>query len=553
MSTWAEGKVKAKGKRQGEATAVVDAPAPHVPRVELIDLSSIAESPFNTRKHFYQATLDELAASLVANGQTTPILVRPHVSGHGVYELAAGHRRLRAARQAGFTQLLAVVREMDDNTFLEVLTIENLQREDVHPLEEADGYAALMLQDRIYDVDKIASRVGKSATYIYDRLKLRTLIDPIRTLFFAGRITPAHAAALSRLDPAQQVRVIDPESTYTTAGGLWQIERVRDDTQRMLQWGAEVHGDDGLDGEEPDFKTHDLDAEISARGTEPGTDPYAGLKPVSVRELKQWVQDQARLAPDDETLAMDFPEARAAIEEDVVQAVPMVEVTTFARLTPEQRAGKSILVSGRWKSAPAGSCEHLVRGFHSIGAGRGSVEWVCAASRKCRTHWATEMRAKAKEQSPAAPDTAPREDPYEKHRRLRDEAISRVRAAIPAITSALLAAVRKASTKAAGPLGQLVLQLYTQRSARARKVVPVGTTADDLLRHLAWCEISNDLDEQYDWLTSLPKIAKRFGVDVAKLVKAAQPATDTSAKKTSAAPAAKKGAVKKTTPKSRAR
>jgi len=101
---------------------------------QVVPLADLHESKRNPRKHFNAEALAELAASIAAKGVLTPLLVRPNAAG---YEIAAGHRRYRAAKAAGVDQVPAIVREMTDTEFLEILTIENLQREDVHPLEEA--------------------------------------------------------------------------------------------------------------------------------------------------------------------------------------------------------------------------------------------------------------------------------------------------------------------------------------------------------------------------------------------------------------------------------
>lgn len=199
----------------GEAGGATE-PGAFDPMFVRLPLTSIAESPHNPRKHFDAAALDELAASIREKGVLEPVTVRPHPTGHGVYELASGHRRLRAARAAGLTELPALVRPMDDATFIEMLTVANLQREDVHPLEEGDAYAEMITALR-YDVATIARKVGKSERYVYDRLKLRTLAPEVRALFFAGRLTPAHAIELSRLDVEAQARAIHP-----TDGKLWE-------------------------------------------------------------------------------------------------------------------------------------------------------------------------------------------------------------------------------------------------------------------------------------------------------------------------------------------
>lgn len=175
---------------------------------QLIEIGRVHESSLNHRKIFDPSKLDELAQSIRAKGVLTPLLVRPNAKG---VEIAAGHRRYRAAKLAGVTELPCVVREMSDSDFLEVLVIENDQREDVHPLEEAEGYRSLMTKAS-YSVEKIAERVGRSEKYVYDRVKLLQLTKPAQKLFLDGKITAGHAILLARLKPKDQERAIDPEA-----------------------------------------------------------------------------------------------------------------------------------------------------------------------------------------------------------------------------------------------------------------------------------------------------------------------------------------------------
>ena len=170
-----------------------------------IPIEKLHPSKLNPRKHFDKKRMAELEASVRTHGVMTPILVRPNAKG---FEIAAGERRYRASKAAGIITLPARVREMDDVMFLEVMTIENLQREDIHPLEEADGYRALIKTGK-YDVDGVAAKIGKSASYVYQRLKLTDLIEATRKLFLEETITAGHAILLARLQPADQEKCLN--------------------------------------------------------------------------------------------------------------------------------------------------------------------------------------------------------------------------------------------------------------------------------------------------------------------------------------------------------
>jgi ParB family chromosome partitioning protein len=156
-----------------------------------IPLDTIVESKTNPRRRWNQKTLDELTDSVAQVGVVQPIVVRrSQAAGRpDVFEIVAGARRFRASKAAKRETIPAIVRDLSDDQVLEIQTIENLQREDVHPLDEALGYQALI--DRAgYDVE--ASRQGRQEpSYIYQRLKLADLIEPVQKAFLEERSRPA--------------------------------------------------------------------------------------------------------------------------------------------------------------------------------------------------------------------------------------------------------------------------------------------------------------------------------------------------------------------------
>ncbi len=167
---------------------------------QIVSIGRLAESETNPRQHFSQRGMQELTDSVRRSGVLTPLLVRP-VNGH--LEIIAGARRFRAAKAAKLTELPVRVKEMGNGEALEIQVIENLQREDVHPLEEALGYQALL--DRPgYDIAAIAGKVSRSESYVYQRLKLVELIEPAQKAFLQDRITAGHAVQIARLQPRDQ-------------------------------------------------------------------------------------------------------------------------------------------------------------------------------------------------------------------------------------------------------------------------------------------------------------------------------------------------------------
>jgi ParB family chromosome partitioning protein len=147
------------------------------------------------RKHFDNASLDELAASMKARGVLQPIVVRRRGE---EYELVAGERRWRAATLAGLQEIPAVIKELTDADALQVALIENVQRQDLDPLEEAEAYLQLIRQ---YDMtqDAVADAVGKSRSAISNSLRLLKLPQPVLAMLADGRLTAGHARALMTL------------------------------------------------------------------------------------------------------------------------------------------------------------------------------------------------------------------------------------------------------------------------------------------------------------------------------------------------------------------
>ena len=166
-----------------------------------VPLDRIRPSPFQPRKEFAPEALQELTESIKAQGIIQPLLVRQRAD---YYELIAGERRWRAAQLLGLADVPAIVREADDNSVLELALIENLQRENLNPIEEAQGYAELIQRFNLRQED-IAVKVGKSRAWIANALRLLKLPDEVRAFVREGRLSVGHAKAILALDlPAEQ-------------------------------------------------------------------------------------------------------------------------------------------------------------------------------------------------------------------------------------------------------------------------------------------------------------------------------------------------------------
>ena len=183
-----------------------------------VPITALAESATNPRKRFDAKSLDELAASFKTQGILAPLLVRELAENK--YEVVAGARRLRAAKLAELEKLPVRVVKLTDAEAIEAQCVENLQREDIHPLEEALGFKSLLeLGEPAYTIAIIASRAGKSETYVYGRIRLADLIPPVAEAFLKDQITIGHALLIAKLPASQQ-----QEAFSAAFRGLWTSE-----------------------------------------------------------------------------------------------------------------------------------------------------------------------------------------------------------------------------------------------------------------------------------------------------------------------------------------
>lgn len=167
--------------------------------VRLTSIEMLDPSPFNPRRTFNEKTLDELARSIREHGITTPLIIRPK---NRRWEIVAGHRRVEAARRIGLPGVPCVERQLTDDQARDLALIDNLQREDVPPLEEANAYNEL--KQRLGTAEAIAQRVGKEASYVARRLALVTLAEFPKKALAERLMTIDHALLLAKLGPIEQ-------------------------------------------------------------------------------------------------------------------------------------------------------------------------------------------------------------------------------------------------------------------------------------------------------------------------------------------------------------
>ena len=198
---------------------------------QALPLDLLQAGRYQPRTRMDEAALQELAASIRTHGLMQPIVVRPIGDGH--YEIIAGERRFRAAKLAGLDPVPVLVREVDDSAALAMALIENIQREDLNPLEEAQAIKRL-LDEFGYTHDQASEAIGRSRSSTSNLLRLLNLAEPVQTLLLAGDLEMGHARALLGLDRAHQIlaahRVVEKQLT------------VRDTEKLVAQQRAEADG-----------------------------------------------------------------------------------------------------------------------------------------------------------------------------------------------------------------------------------------------------------------------------------------------------------------------
>jgi ParB family chromosome partitioning protein len=197
--------VQKRGLGKGLAALLPGAEEPSLGSLE-IPLAELESNPLQPRRHFDQAALEELAGTIRAHGVLTPVVVRR--TAHG-YQIVAGERRVRAARLAGLTRVPAIVREASNAQALEMALVENLQREDLNPLEAAEAYQRLV-EEFALTQEEVAQRVGRERSSVTNALRLLKLPRRIREDLAGGTLSEGHARALLGLErQADQLKARD--------------------------------------------------------------------------------------------------------------------------------------------------------------------------------------------------------------------------------------------------------------------------------------------------------------------------------------------------------
>ncbi|KGX93683.1 plasmid partitioning protein ParB [Pontibacillus halophilus JSM 076056 = DSM 19796] len=170
-------------------------------KVQEIALKECRPNPYQPRKTFQQEAIDELRDSILEYGVLQPVILRKSIKG---YEIVVGERRCRAAKAAGLPTIPAVVRELTDSRMMEIALLENLQREDLSPIEEAHAYTSIMNELDLTQ-EELSKRLGKSRSHIANIVRLLSLPEPVSKLINEGSLTMGHGRALLGLKDKEQI------------------------------------------------------------------------------------------------------------------------------------------------------------------------------------------------------------------------------------------------------------------------------------------------------------------------------------------------------------
>ena len=443
------------------ATTTISVSQPPVP-VQDIPLDLIDASATQPRQHFDEGQLHDLAASIQQHGVLQAIIVRPRGER---YEVIAGELRVRASRLAGRYTIPAQIREIDDQAARQVQIIENLQREGIHPLEEADAYQSLLDSDPACTPESIAVMVGKGKRYIYQCLTFRRLVPAARDAFARNILTAAHAARLAQVPEALQADAL-AECFFPVLS----------------------HG-----------RSENAEA-LDARSLAP------------VRQLDSWIEKKVKLDPHSEDTRVLLPELDEQVTEAEADKNAVLALSTL-HFHADKSDRKQILAQSWRRAEGDDACKYAQAGVIVLGEGRGTLLHVCIEKKKCARHWqlprAKATDARRKEQVAAEQLARERREAEE---RAREEQKFYGDHLKPAILAAI---GDKTRTLKFGPhAALLVLRRFARVDELQRIVGPLQKLPPNRLPQALALAVA--LSSSWN-LKDLTPVARHFGVNIKTL------------------------------------
>jgi ParB/RepB/Spo0J family partition protein len=466
------------------------------PVLQFVKVSALRASKTNPRKSIDPAFIAELAASVRKDGVLTALLLRPlpwSARDVDAFEIVSGEQRYRAAKEAGILEVPALVRDLTDDQVMSIQLVENLKRRDLTALEEADGYNHLVKVGA--KVERVAEEIGRSVEYVYDRLRLMSLVAEVRELLLSKRIELGHAIALAGIAPDDQRRAIREEG-----GGLW--------TSQRTMW---IPGGEGMDRTRTD-------------------DNY---KPVSVKELKLWIDDRVKFRVDAPVNLQLFPETVTAVQRATEEQVKIVHITHEHQVHPDAKdaTGPRVYSAMSWQradgKAKSKTCDHSALGVIDVGPMRGQSLMVCVDRKSCLVHFADVIRDRKKREKEVAESGTVGEDRHklanakeDTSRRKEQENHAAFLRALPAIR---LAIAKQISSWPIANAQALILKFFDEELNIARKGVeklcPQGKTLESWVRYVASAVALRDLvDETWSDRGAAFSAGDDVGVDVEKII-----------------------------------
>jgi ParB family chromosome partitioning protein len=227
-----------------------------------VPIAELRPNPFQPRRAFDDEAIETLAESIRANGMLQPILVRTRGDGQG-YDIVAGERRWRAAQQAQLHEVPVVVRDLGDREALEIAIVENVQRRDLTPLEEAEGYRRLMA-DFQHTQDDVAKAVARSRSHIANMLRLLQLPDSVQQMVQAGRISAGHARALLNAEDVEGLANEVAERGISVRETERLAQQVKESARQADNGASTGNGKKAAPKPQKDADTRYLEDELSA-------------------------------------------------------------------------------------------------------------------------------------------------------------------------------------------------------------------------------------------------------------------------------------------------
>jgi len=349
--------------------------------VQDIPLERIRESATNPRHVFDETKLREFADNIRLHGVLQAILVRPAPDGEdGAYELVAGARRFRASKLAAKSTIPATVRDLSDSECREIQLIENLQRAEIHELDEGIGYRSLMdLKRDFYTVEMVAAQVGKSPSYVKGRVSLTELIPAAQTAFYEGKLTVTHALEIARLQPNDQERaMMECFPGHRSTGSILKDRKAEALTVRQLrEWiEREIH----LDLKNAPFDTEDVTL-LPAAGACSACPKRTGNNPLLFPEIrnKSLCTDPTCYQAKIQVLV------QLRVEPLVKEGQNPVRISESPSWQVHSKAPGTLYEGQYHRAEREGECPHTQAAVTVDGRKAGTILHICT-DEKCKTH-----------------------------------------------------------------------------------------------------------------------------------------------------------------------